>query len=78
MRRGHNMKPYVISFCIALAITCLFGGTRNPQYMATGIENVTTKNAINAKRDDGGIGELNYVDVARPYKAAVAVKDNST
>lgn len=72
------MKPYIFSFLLALSITTAFAGTRQPVYQATGIDTVTTKNAINAKRDDGGIGELNYVDVARPYKAAVAVKDNST
>jgi len=74
----NSLKPYVLAFLLALSITTLMAGTKQPVYLATGVSTVTTKKALNAKREAGAIGEINFVDIARPYNAAVSVKDNST
>lgn len=71
------MRAYVLAFLFALSATCLMGGKGQPVYVGTGINNVTTNGALAARRQEGGVGEINLVNIGRQYVGASEVEDDA-
>jgi hypothetical protein len=78
------MKEIICSFIIALVLSCLLnslgymlaGEQMQPSPWPVGVTNVQ-ESKIGLKRDEENIGEVQYVDGARPVTIITGVEHNS-
>ena len=73
------MKEMISSFIFALVLSCLLNSItqESPPYPWPVGVNQVNQSSLGLKRDEGNIGETQYVDGARPVTIMTAVDDKS-
>ncbi len=73
------MKELISTFIIALILSCLFNSAfegQSPYPWPVGVNQVK-ETSLGLKRDEGNIGEMQYVDGARPTTIMTVVNEKS-